>query len=329
MHNVEGLGQTELSVYEADGAKCKLYCQNLCLLAKLFLDHKTLFYDVEPFLFYILTRNDEVGSRIVGYFSKEKHCTQKNNVSCIMILPQYQKYGYGRFLIEFSYLLSKQENSLGTPEKPLSDLGKISYLNYWRNSILKVIKDKEEISIQEISEATHMTPNDIITALKESQMLFNNPDEKTSCIYIFKNDLEKLNKPRLTVKPEDLRWTKYVSHLLPRVFSDGDEEEQDDELKDDELGRDGIEQEEKQEENKNTNEQHVVHQDNDTDGTEDEDAEQENEVTVGIKKEPLECDDPVADGGSDTTSILSEVEQEISFTAVTNSPANQEHFQLT
>jgi hypothetical protein len=25
------------------------------LLAKLFLDHKTLYYDVEPFLFYIIT----------------------------------------------------------------------------------------------------------------------------------------------------------------------------------------------------------------------------------------------------------------------------------
>ena len=33
----------------------QLYCQNLCLLAKLFLDHKTLYYDVEPFLFYVLT----------------------------------------------------------------------------------------------------------------------------------------------------------------------------------------------------------------------------------------------------------------------------------
>jgi hypothetical protein len=32
--------------------------QNLCLLAKLFLDHKTLYYDVEPFMFYVMT---EVG----------------------------------------------------------------------------------------------------------------------------------------------------------------------------------------------------------------------------------------------------------------------------
>ena len=36
-------------------AHAKLFCQNLCLLDKLFLDHKTLYFDVEPFLFYVLT----------------------------------------------------------------------------------------------------------------------------------------------------------------------------------------------------------------------------------------------------------------------------------
>ena len=49
-----------------DGKKEKLYCQNLCYLAKLFLDHKTLYYDVDLFLFYVLCENDERGSHIVG-----------------------------------------------------------------------------------------------------------------------------------------------------------------------------------------------------------------------------------------------------------------------
>lgn len=57
---------------QVDGNVSKLFCQNLCLLAKLFLDHKTLYYDVEPFLFYILTKNDEKGCHLVGYFSKVK-----------------------------------------------------------------------------------------------------------------------------------------------------------------------------------------------------------------------------------------------------------------
>lgn len=53
-----------------DGNVSTIYCQNLCLLAKLFLDHKTLYYDVEPFLFYVLTQNDVKGCHLVGYFSK-------------------------------------------------------------------------------------------------------------------------------------------------------------------------------------------------------------------------------------------------------------------
>ena len=48
-------------MFEVDGKKNKVYCQSLCLLSKLFLDHKTLYYDVDPFLFYILCEYDRDG----------------------------------------------------------------------------------------------------------------------------------------------------------------------------------------------------------------------------------------------------------------------------
>ena len=85
-----------------DGRKNKVYAQNLCLLAKLFLDHKTLYYDTDPFLFYVMTECDSRGNHIVGYFSKEKESTEDYNVACILALPPYQRKGYGRLLIEFS-----------------------------------------------------------------------------------------------------------------------------------------------------------------------------------------------------------------------------------
>jgi hypothetical protein len=50
---------------QVDGKKNKIYCQNMCLMAKLFLDHKTLYYDVEPFLFYIMTECDNRGCHMV------------------------------------------------------------------------------------------------------------------------------------------------------------------------------------------------------------------------------------------------------------------------
>lgn len=36
----------------------------------MFLDHKTLYFDVEPFLFYVLCDVDRDGAHMVGYFSK-------------------------------------------------------------------------------------------------------------------------------------------------------------------------------------------------------------------------------------------------------------------
>lgn len=62
----------DLSIFEVDGNLARVYCRNLCLLSKLFIDHKTLYFDVEPFLFYILTVNDSYGCHFAGYFSKVK-----------------------------------------------------------------------------------------------------------------------------------------------------------------------------------------------------------------------------------------------------------------
>ncbi|XP_013209431.2 histone acetyltransferase KAT6B isoform X3 [Microtus ochrogaster] len=203
----------DLSVFEVDGNMSKIYCQNLCLLAKLFLDHKTLYYDVEPFLFYVLTKNDEKGCHLVGYFSKEKLCQQKYNVSCIMIMPQHQRQGFGRFLIDFSYLLSRREGQAGSPEKPLSDLGRLSYLAYWKSVILEYLYHHHErhVSIKAISRATGMCPHDIATTLQHLHMI----DRRDGRFVIIRREklilghMEKLkncSRPN-ELDPESLRWT--------------------------------------------------------------------------------------------------------------------------
>ncbi|KAJ3113591.1 Histone acetyltransferase [Phlyctochytrium bullatum] len=162
----------QISFFEIDGRKQKRYCRNLCLLSKLFLDHKTLYYDVDPFLFYIMTKTDNVGMHIVGYFSKEKQSSEDYNVACILTLPQHQRMGYGKLLIAFSYELSKIEKKTGSPEKPLSDLGLLSYRSFWADTILeKLWKYKGEITIAELSEETSITPDDIMHTLQNLDLL--------------------------------------------------------------------------------------------------------------------------------------------------------------
>ncbi|XP_067344883.1 histone acetyltransferase KAT6B isoform X2 [Channa argus] len=217
-----------LSVFEVDGNVSKLFCQNLCLLAKLFLDHKTLYYDVEPFLFYILTKNDEKGCHLVGYFSKEKLCQQKYNVSCIMIMPQYQRQGFGRFLIDFSYLLTRQEGQAGSPEKPLSDLGRLSYLAYWKSVILEYLykHPDKHISVKGISRATGMCPHDIAATLQQLGMI----DRQDGRIVLIRRErliqrhMDRLwaNPRQNEVDPDALRWTPSTS--LNAVLSEEERE---------------------------------------------------------------------------------------------------------
>ncbi|XP_075697974.1 histone acetyltransferase KAT6B isoform X3 [Rhinoderma darwinii] len=226
----------DLSVFEVDGNISKIYCQNLCLLAKLFLDHKTLYYDVEPFLFYVLTKNDKKGCHLVGYFSKEKLCQQKYNVSCIMILPQYQRQGFGRFLIDFSYLLSRCEGQAGSPEKPLSDLGRLSYLAYWKSVIVDYLyaHREKQMSVKELSRATGMCPHDIATALQHLNMM----DRRGDSFVIIRREklmesymLKVKSRPQINeVDPECLRWTPIISSNAAVS-----EEEQEVETKQDEL----------------------------------------------------------------------------------------------
>jgi histone acetyltransferase MYST1 len=173
---IEEIVRPELSVFEVDGARAATYCQNLCLLAKLFLDHKTLYHDVSQMLFYALCeKGEDEKHRVVGYFSKDKNGSQTgHNLACILTLPPYQRKGYGRFLIAFSYELTKRESWVGTPEKPLSDLGLMSYSAYWGDVISELLKSLEigtVITLSKISKLTHLATQDVILVLEQAQIL--------------------------------------------------------------------------------------------------------------------------------------------------------------
>ncbi|XP_010452970.1 PREDICTED: histone acetyltransferase of the MYST family 2-like isoform X1 [Camelina sativa] len=228
-----------LSMFEVDGKKNKVYAQNLCYLAKLFLDHKTLYYDVDLFLFYVLCECDDRGCHKVGYFSKviqhiiyryvwfplfgllikrnfywvqEKHSEEAYNLACILTLPSYQRKGYGKFLIAFSYELSKKEGKVGTPERPLSDLGLLSYRGYWTRVLLDILKKhKGNISIKELSDMTAIKAEDILSTLQSLELIQYRKGQHVICAdpKVLDRHLKAAGRGGLDVDVSKLIWTPY------------------------------------------------------------------------------------------------------------------------
>ncbi|QLL31682.1 hypothetical protein HG536_0B05470 [Torulaspora globosa] len=226
----------KLSVWEIDGRENVIYCQNLCLLAKLFLNSKTLYYDVEPFIFYVLTeREDHLDQaphfHLVGYFSKEKLNSTDYNLSCILTLPIYQRKGYGQFLMDFSYLLSRREFKWGTPEKPLSDMGLLSYRSYWKVKCAQALMELKklqpsdpnlclQISLEDISNLTGMSPTDVVLGLELLKVLQQKEGTPPSPRYIIKVDswdrIEQISKSWETRGYQTLDSSKLV--WKPMIF---------------------------------------------------------------------------------------------------------------
>jgi len=210
-----------VSVFEVDGEKSKIWCQNLCYLAKMFLDHKYLYYDVDPFLFYVVCECDSQGFHVVGYFSKEKESVNGYNLACILTLPQHQRKGYGKFIINFSYALSKIEKKHGSPEKPLSDLGRVSYESFWARTILLKLREVSNkpnaedrmISIGDLADTTSFTQADIKATLDRLQILQYSQGQ----FYINANPkiidyhLQRCGGEGVPVDPSKIHWTPHLT----------------------------------------------------------------------------------------------------------------------
>jgi hypothetical protein len=204
-------------VWEVKGETEKLYCQNLSLFGKLFLDQKSVFFDTGGFDYYVLTytpperssrpqkkrggqkrgpsySTEDLGleTQVLGFFSKESPSWDSNNLACILVFPPFQHRQLGKLLMSVSYKLSAwewEEGIIGGPEKPLSEMGRRSYLRFWAERVARFMlgqsadaegervfergkrkkngQRKEEMTVKEIGERTGMLAEDVVAALGE------------------------------------------------------------------------------------------------------------------------------------------------------------------
>lgn len=153
-----------------------------------------------------------------------------------MTMPQYQRQGFGRFLIDFSYLLSREEGQPGTPEKPLSDLGRVSYHAYWKSVVLDYLyrNRNKPITMQAIANETGLYVPDIALAFQllhfvrcikrdgdfKYQILFSINWDKVNAYH--ERTLKQKN--RIYIDPECLRWTPLLTPALHMLKSDSEDE---------------------------------------------------------------------------------------------------------
>ena len=170
------------AIYEVDGEEEPLFSQNLSLFSKLFLDTKSIFFDVTTFNYYLFVISDGPSfgpdswppppqRSVVGFFSKEKISWDNNNLACILVFPPWQRLGYGSILMGISYHLAEEEGRYGGPEKPLSELGRKSYEKFWAQRVAREIitgtgKRARVMGVRELGHRCWMLPEDVLVALK-------------------------------------------------------------------------------------------------------------------------------------------------------------------
>lgn len=74
-------------------------------------------------------------------------------------------------------MLTRKEQRLGTPEKPLSDLGFLTYRSYWKLAVFRALDADPSCTLESICLRTGMKMDDVLYTLQDNRMLdvFYNP----------------------------------------------------------------------------------------------------------------------------------------------------------
>ena len=152
---------------------------------------------------------DDGAHRIAGYFSKEKFSSESNNIACILVLPQHQRKGYGKLIIDVSYQITIREGKVGSPEKPLSDLGQLSFRSYWTAVLLHTLSEhRGNLSIRDISIMTAIKTEDIISTLQSLNLIKYWKGQHVIAVSpkIVDEHLARNARPSLRCEVDKLRW---------------------------------------------------------------------------------------------------------------------------
>uniref|UniRef100_A0A0K0F6S5 histone acetyltransferase n=1 Tax=Strongyloides venezuelensis TaxID=75913 RepID=A0A0K0F6S5_STRVS len=172
--------QKNFSIWKMN-KKDQRICEDLCLLGTYFLKSKTSVYTTYQFDLYTAYFKKPCGKYcFAGFYSKMPE-QPEHVLSCIVVLPTMQGKGVGTMLVDFAYLMDRYPTpNYGSPEKPLSEQGKILFMKYWKAKIADYVlresfgpnaTNDTQITLRKlitpISECTGINKKDLAEAIKE------------------------------------------------------------------------------------------------------------------------------------------------------------------
>lgn len=114
-------------------------------------------------------------------------------------------------------MLSRIEGKRCSPEKPLSDLGLVSYASYWSHCVFGQLLGRRGAppDLEAICDATGMTMNDVLAVLEHTGSVRWVPDAQAYAVIVEEGLLQQFRAKQagralLAARPECLRWAPYT-----------------------------------------------------------------------------------------------------------------------
>lgn len=106
------------------------------------------------------------------------HARNRNSFALKLVFNSSELFrllevGFNGFVLFIGYLLTRVEGKIGSPEKPLSDLGLISYRSYWKDVLLQYLcaHPGSTLSIRDLSQEMAINSYDIVSTLQALGMM--------------------------------------------------------------------------------------------------------------------------------------------------------------
>jgi histone acetyltransferase MYST1 len=119
-----------------------------------------------------------------------------------------------------AYELSKKEVKVGSPEKPLSDLGLLSYRSYWTQVLLEILqKHRGNLSIKDISQMTAIKTEDIISTLQSLNLIKYWKGQHIISVTpkVIEEHLKQNSKNSFRIDPKLIHWAPLSQPKIKRA----------------------------------------------------------------------------------------------------------------